>query len=344
MQYRNLGRSGVKVSNLCLGGMTFGEADATSMMHGASSSEAEAHAVLDCAVAAGINFIDVADVYGQDGLSERVLGRWLTQSKKRNELVLATKFRFRMGPGQNQTGASRYRIVRCVEDSLRRMQTDRIDLYQIHAQDLEVPEDETLRALDDLVRTGKVLYVGCSNYAAYRLVESLFTSEKQRLERFVTLQAQYSLTVRDLEREHVPACLRHGLGILPWSPLAGGFLSGKYRKDQAPPPGTRYDAERWQKSLQRFDNPRNWQILVALDETAAETQSTVAAVALAWLLHKPVVTSVIFGARTVAQVQDNLKAADLALTAEQITRLDAASAFDAGYPYEFLGRMTGGKW
>ena len=344
MQYRNLGRSGVKVSTLCLGGMTFGEADASSMMHGASSSQREAHAVLNHALAAGVNFIDVADVYGQDGLAERVLGDWLAASKKRDELVLATKFRFRMGPGLNETGASRYRIVRCVEDSLRRLRTDRIDLYQIHAQDLEVPEDETLRALDDLVRAGKVLYIGCSNYTAYRLVESLFTSEQQRLERFVTLQAQYSLTVRDLEREHVPACVRHGLGILTWSPLAGGFLSGKYRKDQPPPPGSRYETERWRKSLARFDNPRTWQILAALDETAAETGQAVAAVALAWLTQKTAVTSVIFGARTVAQLQDNLNAADLVLTPAQVARLDSASAFDVGYPYEFLGRMTGGKW
>ena len=273
-----------------------------------------------------------------------MLGDWLVQSQKRDDLVLATKFRFRMGPGPNQTGAARYRIMRTVEDSLRRMKTDRIDLYQIHAQDLEVPEDELLRALDDLVRAGKVLYIGCSNYTAYRLVESLYTSEQQRLERFVSLQAQYSLTVRDLEREHVPACLRHGLGILPWSPLAGGFLSGKYRKDQAPPAGSRYDTERWKKSLDRFDNPRNWQILAALDETAVETSQSVAAVALAWLSQKPAVTSVIFGARTVAQLDDNLKAAELRLSPAQMARLDAASAFEVGYPYEFLGRLTGGRW
>lgn len=344
MQYRNLGRSGLKVSTLCLGGMTFGEADASSMMHGASSSTEEAFAVLRYAVEAGINFIDVADVYGQDGLAERVLGDWLQESGKRDELVIATKFRFRMQPGPNGAGAARYRIVKTVEDSLRRLKTDRIDLYQIHAQDLETPEDETLRALDDLVRAGKVLYIGCSNYAAYRLVESLYTSEQQRLERFVAFQAQYSLMVRDLEREHVPACLRHGLGILPWSPLAGGFLSGKYRKGASAPAGSRFDTDRWKKSLERYDNPRNWAILAALDAVAAETGKGVSAVALAWLQQKPAVTSVIFGARTVAQLQDNLAAADLTLTAAQMAQLDAASAFDVGYPYEFLGRLTGGKW
>src|SRR5687767_11235621 len=231
MKYRNLGASGVKVSSLCLGAMTFGEADEKSFMHKVGSDEATAHAVLDRAKAAGINFIDTADVYGQDGLSERVLGNWLASRGCRDQIVLATKFRFTMGDGPNKSGASRYRIVKCVEESLRRLKTDRIDLYQIHMQDITVPEEETLRALDDLVRTGKVLYVGCSNYAAYRLVDSLWTSKSTNRERFVTLQAQYSLVARELEREHVPLCRQWGMGILPWSPLAGGFLSGKYRKD-----------------------------------------------------------------------------------------------------------------
>src|ERR1700754_3111288 len=176
MKYRNLGASGVKVSSLCLGAMTFGEADEKSFMHKAGSDEATSHAVLDRAVAAGINFIDTADVYGQDGLSERVLGNWIASRGARDRIVLATKFRFTMGDGPNRSGASRYRIVRCVEDSLRRLKTDRIDLYQIHMQDVETPEHETLRALDDLVRQGKVLYVGCSNYAAYRLMNALWTS------------------------------------------------------------------------------------------------------------------------------------------------------------------------
>jgi len=344
MQYRNLGRAGVKVSTLCLGGMTFGEPDATSMMHGAASPADVAHAILDKAADAGVNFVDVADVYGNDGLSERVLGDWLVRSGRRDRMVVATKFRFRMDQDINGTGAARYRIKRCVEASLRRLQTDRIDLYQIHAQDLDVPEDELLRALDDLVRQGKVLYIGCSNYAAYRLVGSLWTSEKHNLERFVSLQAQYSLTVRDLEREHQPLCTHQGLGILPWSPLAGGFLSGKYRKDRTPPAGSRFDAEKWKKSLQRFDNPRNWRILDALDAVASQTSCSTTAVALAWLLQRPAVTSVLFGARTVAQLEDNLQAAELKLSPEQVQALDAASAFEVGYPYDFLGRMTGGKW
>src|SRR6478735_4460146 len=219
MKYRNLGSAGVKVSSLCLGAMTFGEADEKSFMHKAGSDEATAHAVLDRALAAGVNFIDTADVYGQDGLSERVIGNWFAARGNRDRIVLATKFRFTMGDGPNRSGASRYRIVKCCEDSLRRLKTDRIDLYQIHMQDITVPEEETLRALDDLVRAGKVLYIGCSNYAAYRLTDSLWISRTEHLSRFVGLQAQYSLINRELEREHVPLCREHGLGILPWSPL-----------------------------------------------------------------------------------------------------------------------------
>jgi aryl-alcohol dehydrogenase-like predicted oxidoreductase len=248
MRYRPLGAAGAKVSTLCLGAMTFGEADAQSFMHQVGCDDATAHAILDRAVEGGINFIDTADVYGQDGLSERVLGAWLAdRAGVRDRLVLATKVRFTMGAGPNASGASRYRIVRCVEDSLRRLGTDRIDLYQIHMQDLAVDEDETLRALDDLVTAGKVVYLGCSNYAAYRLVDSLWRARAADRARFVTLQAQYNLVERGLEREHVPLCRQWGLGILPWSPLAAGFLSGKYRAAQAPPDGSRL--ARWRESL-----------------------------------------------------------------------------------------------
>lgn len=341
MQYRNLGTAGVKVSTLCLGGMTFGQADDKSFMHQVGSSEEESHGICDRFVAAGGNFIDVADVYGQDGLSERVLGNWLARNGNRDKVVLATKFRFRMADGPNGSGASRYRIVRCVEDSLRRLQTDRIDLYQIHMQDLDTPEEETLRALDDLVRAGKIVYAGCSNYMAYRLVESVLTAKANHWAPFVTLQAQYSLVVRDLERELVPACQRHGLGILPWSPLAGGFLSGKYRQGDAAPAGSRL--EKWQKSMALYDKPRNWAIVEALRQVAQDSQTTAGAVALAWLLHKPAVTSVIFGARTAAQLDDNLAAADLKLSTDEMARLDAASAFDVGYPCEFIAR-THKRW
>jgi aryl-alcohol dehydrogenase-like predicted oxidoreductase len=341
MEYRNLGRSGLKVSTLCLGTMTFGEADEGSFMHKVGCDEATSFAIMDRALDHGINFFDTADVYGQDGLSERVIGEWFADRKRRDEVVLATKFRFRMGPGPLGTGASRRRIVKTVEDSLRRLQTDRIDLYQIHMQDIDTPEEETLRALDDLVRAGKVLYIGASNYAAYRLTDSLWISESVGLERFASLQAQYSLLVRDLEREHVPLCVTKGLGILPWSPLGGGFLSGKYRKDQAPPAGSRLNA--WKERYAGFDKPRNWRILEVLLAVADEVDASPAQVALAWLLQRPAVTSVIFGARSLDQLDDNLKAAALELSEAALAGLDAASELDLGYPYGMLQRVQG-RW
>ncbi|MBV8758660.1 MAG: aldo/keto reductase [Deltaproteobacteria bacterium] len=341
MKYRNLGAAGVKVSSLCLGGMTFGEADEKSFMHKVGSDEATAHAVLDRALAAGINFIDTADVYGQDGLSERVLGNWLVARGTRDRIVLATKFRFTMGEGANRSGASRYRITKCCEDSLRRLKTDRIDLYQIHMQDITVPEDETLRALDDLVSAGKVQYIGCSNYAAYRLMNSLWLSKTNSWAKFVTLQAQYSLIVRDLEREHIPLCRTEGLGILPWSPLAGGFLTGKFERGKPPAGDARLGAK--PERFARYDSERNWKVLDAVRAVASEVGSTPAAVSLAWLLAKPQVTSVIFGARTIAQLEQNLAGAELELAARHVEILDQASTFELGYPYEFI-KNTQASW
>jgi aryl-alcohol dehydrogenase-like predicted oxidoreductase len=341
MKYRSLGAAGVKVSSLCLGGMTFGEADEKSFMHKVGSDEATAHAVLDRALAAGINFIDTADVYGQDGLSERVLGNWLTARGTRDKIVLATKFRFTMGEGANRSGASRYRITKCCDDSLRRLKTDRIDLYQIHMQDITVPEEETLRALDDLVSAGKVQYIGCSNYAAYRLMNSLWLSRTNTWAKFVTLQAQYSLIVRDLEREHIPLCRTEGLGILPWSPLAGGFLTGKFERGKPPAGDARLGAK--PERVARYDTERNWKVLDAVRAVAAELRSTPAAVSLAWLLAKPQVTSVIFGARNIEQLEQNLAGAELELSARHVEVLDQASAFELGYPYEFI-KNTQASW
>jgi aryl-alcohol dehydrogenase-like predicted oxidoreductase len=337
MEYRTLGNSGLKVPVLCLGAMTFGEADEKSFMHGVSCDEKTAFAIMSRALERGVNFIDTADVYGQDGLSERVVGSWMADSKARDKVVLATKFRFRMGEGANSSGASRYRILRTVEDSLRRLKTDRIDLYQIHMQDIETPEEETLRALDDLVRAGKVLYLGASNYAAYRLTHSHWLAKTEHLNRFVALQMQYSLLVRDLEREHVPVCREFGLGILPWSPLASGFLSGKYARHQASTTGGRL--EKRKERMAQFDNDRSWRTLDAVKAIAAARDTTPSAVALAWLLAKPQVTSVIFGARTVEQLDDNLRAADVKLTVEDVQKLDEASAYELGYPYQFLASV-----
>jgi aryl-alcohol dehydrogenase-like predicted oxidoreductase len=231
--------------------------------------------------------------------------------------------------------------MKTVEASLKRLKTDRIDLYQIHMQDIDTPEEETLRALDDLVRSGKVLYIGASNYAAYRLTESQMLSRLHGLEHFVTLQAQYSLVTRDLEREAIPACTRFGIGVLPWSPLAAGFLTGKYRRNAAPPAGARL--EKWKDRMSGFDKERNWKILDAVVEVAKELDTTPAAVSLAWLLKKPVVSSVIFGARSVAQLEDNLKGAAVSLSDAHVARLDQASAFELGYPYEFIRNLQG-RW
>lgn len=339
MQYANLGKSGLKVSRLCLGTMTLGEADENSMMHGISADEKASFEILDAALEGGINFFDSADVYGQDGLSERVFGNWLKERGCRDQVVVATKMRFRMRPDVNGTGASRYRIRETVEASLKRLGTDRIDLYQIHMQDKDTPEEETLRALDDLVRQGKVLYIGASNYAAYRLTESQWLSRVQHLERFVSLQAQYSLMVRDLEREHVPLCDQYGLGILPWSPLAGGFLSGRYKKGQTAPEGSRYG--KWESRYKEFDKERNWRILDALSAVAKETGKSHTQIALAWLLHQPAVCSCIFGARTKKQLLDNLGAVEVELTEPQLASLNEASAFDLGYPYKMMKNVQG---
>jgi aryl-alcohol dehydrogenase-like predicted oxidoreductase len=341
MDHRTLGASGVKVSTLCLGTMTFGEADEKSFMHDVGCDEQTSFGIMGRALDAGINFFDTADVYGQDGLSERVIGKWFASARRRDQVVLATKFRFRMAEGPNGSGASRRRIVAACEASLRRLQTDRIDLYQVHMQDIDTPEEETLRALDDLVRQGKVLYLGASNYAAYRLVESQWLSRTTHRERFVALQAQYSLVSRDLEREHVPVCLKYGMGILPYSPLAGGFLSGKYRKGEAAPPGARL--EKWKDRFAAYDKERNWRVVDVLRLVAKELGATPSQVALAWLIARPAVTSVIFGARSVGQLDDNLRAAELRLAPDVVKRLDEASALELGYPYDFLLR-TQGRW
>ena len=337
VETRKLGLSGLDVPVLCLGAMTFGEPDEKSFMHGVAANETTSFAIMDRALEAGVNFIDTADVYGPDGLSETIVGKWLTDRKSRNQIVLATKFRFKMGQGPNSTGASRYRIVRTVEESLKRLQTDRIDLYQIHMQDIDTPEEETLRALDDLVHAGKVLYLGASNYAAYRLTDSQWLSKTEHLHRFIALQMQYSLMVRDLEREHVPLCRKFGMGILPWSPLAGGFLSGKYERNQAAPENVRLG--KWKKSLAGYDSDLGWNTLDMVKTIAKEKETTPTAVALAWLLAKPTVSSVIFGARTTAQLEDNLKAAELKLLPEDVKRLDDVSAPKALYPYDMMGQI-----
>jgi aryl-alcohol dehydrogenase-like predicted oxidoreductase len=332
METRKLGRSGLRVSSLCLGAMTFG--DSTGFMKGVTATDAQARRILDASIDAGVDFIDTADIYSEGG-SEELLGQWL--AGRRNGLVLATKCRFRMGPGPNDLGASRRHILEACEASLRRLRTDFIDLYQIHMQDTDVPIEETLRALDDLVRAGKVRYVGCSNYTGARLVESLWAADRRGTVRYEAVQLQWSLAVRGAEREVVPACRDFGLGILVWSPLARGFLSGKYRRGTPPPAGARLES--WKDSMRLVDTEQNWAILETVRAIAAERGVPVAAVAIAWLLARPEVTSVIYGARDEHQLADNLAAANVVLTPAERSRLDDVSKFDAGYPYSFIEAM-----
>lgn len=335
MEHRSLGRSGLKVSRLTLGAMTFGES--RGFMKGVTSPDDEARRVLDRALDAGIDTVDTANVYSE-GRSEELLGEWLRG--KRDRVVVATKCRFptsgdASSAGPHEHGLSRKAILKACEDSLRRLRTDFIDLYQVHMQDRAVPIEETARALDDLVRQGKVRYLGCSNYTGYRLVEALWAADRRGLDPYASVQLQWSLAVRDAERELVPACRAFGLGTLVWSPLARGFLSGKYQRGQPPPPGSRLSA--WSDSFKQFDHERCWRVLDAVRTVAQRRGATPASVALAWLLARPEATTVIIGARDVRQLEDNLSALQLRLEPEDAAALDAASAPEWGYPYAFIG-------
>lgn len=321
--------------------MTFGEANEHSFMHKVGCSQDEAFRIMDLALEAGINFWDTANVYGQEGLTETIVGRWISSRKRRDEVVLATKFRFQMLGGPNGSGASRVHIRRAIEDSLRRLACEYVDLYQIHMQDELTPEEELLRTLDDLVREGKVRYVGCSNYTAHRLVDSVWTAKSQRLEPFVTAQMQYSLLERSIEREHIPACQRHGLGVLAWSPLAGGMLSGRYTQGQPAPEGSRLS--QWKDNFARRDSPHNWKVVKCLTDLAEEHGVSPSALALAWLLERPAVSSVIVGVRSVEQLEANLAALDLEVPESVFQRLSSESAPDWGYPYNFIQRICG-QW
>jgi aryl-alcohol dehydrogenase-like predicted oxidoreductase len=335
MDRTTLGRSGLKVTRLSLGAMTFGES--RGFMKGVTSPDEEARRVLDRALDAGIDTIDTANVYSE-GRSEELLGEWL--AGRRERVVLATKCRFptvgdatRAGP--HDTGLSRKAILKACEESLRRLRTDFIDLYQVHMQDRSVPIEETLSALDALVRQGKVRYAGCSNYAGYRLVESLWAAERRGLERYASLQLQWSLLSRDCERELIPAVRAFGLGTLVWSPLARGFLSGKYRRGEPRPADGRLAA--WQDSWRAVDIPQAWAVLDEVRRIAGARDTTPAAVSLAWLLARSEVSTIIVGARTVAQLEENLSALSVRLSVDEIAALDRISEPAWGYPYAFIG-------
>lgn len=322
MEFRRLGRTGLKVSTICLGTMQFGW----------TAEEPLAHTIMSRAVELGCNFIDTADVYTRwvegnpGGVSEQYIGNWLQQSDvRRDQIVLATKVRGQMGDGPNDKGLSRGHILNAVEASLRRLQTDYIDLYQVHSADRETPLDETLRALDDLVRSGKVRYVGCSNYPAWLLAKSMWVSDVHDIVRYDSLQPHYSLVHRaEFERELQPLCLDQGVGVIPYSPLAAGFLTGKYRRGADLP-----DSARAEGVQRRYMNETGFAAVDKLEEIGAAHDATIAQTAIAWLLANPAVTSAIIGANSVAQLEDTVKGAEVALSVAEKQALDDVTAWDA---------------
>jgi aryl-alcohol dehydrogenase (NADP+) len=325
--YRTLGRSGAVVFAQALGTMTFG----------AEADEPTSHAIIDAYIDGGGNFIDTADVYSA-GASEEIVGRWLTaHPTEASQVVIATKGRFPMGAGPNDLGTSRRHLRIALDDSLRRLRVDHIDLYQLHAWDALTPLDETLRFLDDAIAQGKVGYYGFSNFTGWQLTKAIMLAEQHGWSLPVTLQPQYNLLVRGIEHEIVPAAMDAGIGLLPWSPLGGGWLTGKYRRD-VPPTGTTRLGENPERGMeawqQRNANERTWQVLETLAGIADAHGVSPSQVALAWLSAQPAVTSVILGARSVEQLRDNMGAVALELDEEQLASLTAVSAPQTeDYPY-----------
>ncbi|NVO19363.1 MAG: aldo/keto reductase [Bacteroidetes bacterium] len=327
MKYRYLGNSGLKVSEICLGVMTFNGGKQSEI---GSVDQHEANEIVEVALDNGINFFDTADVYS-NGISEEILGKAL--GKRRNEAILATKVRFPMDKGVNNTGLSRYHIIESCEASLKRLGTDHIDLYQIHGYDKGTPLEETLRALDELLSSGKVRYIGCSNLSAWHTMKALAISEKLGLEKFITTQLYYSIGVRDIEHELVPLCLDQHLGILCWSPLSGGFFTGKFRRESDGPANARRShKDAYSLKFWALDEEKGYQILDALDVVAGRMEKSVSQLALGWLLHQPAVTSVIVGARNKKQLLENLSASGLMIAASDIALLNSASAPVIPYP------------
>lgn len=328
MDYTTLGHSGLHVSRLCLGTMTFGR----------ESSETDSHQMLDRFVEHGGNFIDTADAYSS-GRSEEIVGAWLKE-KNRHEMVIATKVRF--GDGINYRGLSRKHILDAVEGSLRRLNTEYIDVYQVHMWDFSTSLDETLSTLDSLVRTGKVRYLGVSNFSGWQLQKTIDICHAMQWEPIRCLQPLYNLLDRETEWELIPVCLNEGLGIIPWSPLRGGWLSGKYRRNSsAPLENARIRmnerSERtWTEEWTNYDTPQTWDVIDALLAIAQEAGKSPAQVALNWLLQRPGVTAPIIGARTIEQLDDNLGAVGWSLTGEQMERLNKISEKRLPYPYELL--------
>eukprot|EP01037_Dinobryon_pediforme_P002428 gene2428-2463_t len=344
MRYNQLGRTGLFVSELCLGTMTFGEAGGSGnwgMI--ADVDQAAADAIVGRALEAGVNFIDTADVYSF-GQSERLLGQALRNvGVKRQDVVIATKAFGTMGSKPNDRGASRGHLMDSVKASLDRLQTDHIDLYQIHGTDLVTPIEETLRALDDLVSSGMVRYAGVSNWQAWRMAKALGISDKRGFARFETAQAYYSIAGRDLEREIVPFLQEEKLGLMVWSPLAGGLLSGKYGPGAADTATSNSKGRRDSFDFPPVNRDKAWDCVAVMREIAAKYQISVAEVALAWVLAKPFVTSVIIGAKRLDQLEQNLAAVNVRLTDEDIQKLDKVSALASEYPGWMLERQAAGR-
>jgi len=333
MKTRFLGNTGVRVSELCFGAMTFGGKGFWKIIGQVEQKDADE--LVNSAIEGGINFFDTADVYSE-GRSEEILGKAL--GSKRKDIVLATKVRGRTGAGPNDIGLSRKHIVDSCNASLRRLGTDYIDLYQVHSFDPRTPLEETLRTLDDLVREGKVRYIGVSNFLGWQLMKAIAISEKQNLERFVTLQAFYSLIARDLENELVPLALDQKLGILTWSPLGGGFLTGKYRRGTPRPEGARRTNPKDQ--FLQFDEEKGFDIVDELEKTAGNHRATITQAALNYLLRKPGVASVIIGARNKEQLADSLKTTDWEMNEAEVAQLDALSKPPRVYPNWMLERNS----
>jgi aryl-alcohol dehydrogenase-like predicted oxidoreductase len=332
MEYRLLGRSGLKVSTITLGTMTMGGKGDFAMVGNVGVKEARRQ--IDLCIDAGVNLIDTADVYSA-GASEEIIGEALLGEalggKRKGGVLIATKARFAMGEGPNDGGSSRHHLIGACEASLKRLRTDVIDLYQLHQWDGATPLEETLEALDNLVRRGLVRYIGCSNYSGWHVMKALAVSEREHRQRFVSQQIHYTLEAREAEYELLPISVDQGLGILVWSPLAGGLLSGKHRRNQKAPAGTRQLAG-WTEPPIRDEN-RLWNIVEALVAIGEARGVSAAQVALAWLLGRPAITSLVIGGRTEAQLKDNLAAASLALTPEERRRLDEVSQPPLLYPY-----------
>jgi len=325
MELRTLGRTELQVSVLAFGTMGFGGRGGFRVA--GRTDTAQARRLVDHCLDAGVNFFDTADIYSGGG-SEKILGRAL--AGRRDDVVLGTKVGGAMGGGPNDAGLSRQHVIAGCEDSLRRLGTDYVDLYQVHRWDGLTPLEETLTALDDLVQQGKVRYIGCSNFAAWQLMKALATSEREGLNRFCSQQIYYSLVAREVEYELVPISLDQGVGILVWSPLAGGFLSGKYTREQPAPEGSR--RAQW-GDPGTIDEERGYAIIAALEDVAATHGATVPQAALRWVAHQPGVSSVIVGARTEQQLADNLRAARWAMSEDELTLLENLSAPPLIYPY-----------